>query len=64
MTAVASMYALLAQAASAAQIGSGKIQGGWEYVWGAYSVFWLALALYAAALWTRRAKDARPRGEG
>ena len=37
----------------AAEVGSGKLEGGWEYVWGAYGVFWVSLALYGASLLMR-----------
>jgi hypothetical protein len=63
MTISPSMLGLLAQAADAAPVGSGKIQGGWEYVWGAYIVFWIALALYALSLWSRRSKAGQQGGE-
>jgi hypothetical protein len=63
MTLTPSLIGLLAQAADAAAVGRGQIQGGWEYVWGAYLVFWLALALYAFSLWSRRPKDEHPRAE-
>jgi hypothetical protein len=39
-----------------AQVGAGRIQGGWEYVWTAYGITWSALALYALSLWLRRPK--------
>jgi hypothetical protein len=47
MTVTPTFLGLLAQAAGAGGVGRGQIQGGWEYVWAAYVVFWLALALYA-----------------
>ena len=37
-----------------AQVGSGRIQGGWEYVWAAYIIAWASLSLYALSLWLRR----------
>ena len=43
-------------AADMSPVGSGRIQGGWEYVWGAYGVSWVALVLYAVSLWVRRPK--------
>ncbi len=47
---------LLAQAAQPAyRVGSGRIVGGWAYVWAAYGIAWGALALYALSLWLRRA---------
>lgn len=43
-----------------AQVGAGRIQGGWEYVWTSYGITWSALALYALSLWLRRPKAALP----
>jgi hypothetical protein len=48
--------AVLAQAA-AGEVGSGRIQGGWGYVWVSYGITWGALALYALSLWVRRPKN-------
>jgi hypothetical protein len=31
-------------------VGSGVITGGWGYVWTAYGIFWVGLALYALSL--------------
>ena len=47
---------LLAQVA-AGEVGSGRIQGGWGYVWTSYGITWGALALYALSLWLRRPKN-------
>ncbi len=33
---------------------SGRIQGGWNFVWTAYGLAWSALALYTLSLWLRR----------
>ena len=33
---------------------TGRIVGGWEYVWGAYGVTWVLLGGYALSLWWRR----------
>lgn len=44
---------LLAQA----QVGVGKIQGGWEYVTASYVLTILGILLYAASLWVRRPKE-------
>ncbi len=44
-------------AAEAYPVGSGRIQGGWEYVCGAYALTWFALAAYALSLWLRRPKS-------
>ncbi|HLT30099.1 MAG TPA: hypothetical protein VK013_08645 [Myxococcaceae bacterium] len=46
---------LLAQVADAAErVGSGRIQGGWEFVWASYAIAYLSMALYALSLWWRR----------
>jgi hypothetical protein len=47
---------LLAQQASDAssRVGSGRIQGGWEYVWASYAITWGAIILYTIFLWRRR----------
>lgn len=37
-----------------AQVGSGRIQGGWGYVWACYAVTIATLVLYALSLWVRR----------
>jgi hypothetical protein len=34
-------------------VGSGMIQGGWEFVWSAYGLTWVVLAVYLA--WVLRA---------
>jgi hypothetical protein len=49
------MLGVLAQAA-AGEVGSGRIQGGWSYVWVSYGITWGALALYSLSLWLRRPK--------
>ncbi|QSQ26983.1 hypothetical protein JY651_19605 [Pyxidicoccus parkwayensis] len=36
------------------QVGSGRIQGGWGYVWACYGITLGLLALYALSLWVRR----------
>jgi hypothetical protein len=46
---------VLAQAA-AGEVGSGRIQGGWSYVWVSYGITWGAIALYSLSLWLRRPK--------
>jgi hypothetical protein len=43
-----------------AQVGAGRIQGGWGYVWTSYAIAYGALALYALSLWLRRPKQAVP----
>lgn len=35
-------------------VGSGRIKGGWAYVWACYGITWAALALYGLSLWLRR----------
>ena len=54
-----SELALLAQAA-AGEVGSGRIQGGWGYVWVSYGIAWGSIALYSLSLWLRRPKTASP----
>ena len=39
-----------------AQVGSGRVQGGWEYIWASYAIAWTSLSLYALSLWVRRPK--------
>lgn len=41
-----------------AQVGAGRIQGGWGYVWTSYAIAYGALALYSLTLWLRRPKQA------
>jgi hypothetical protein len=36
------------------RVGSGRIQGGWEYVWVSYAIAWGAIILYTFFLWLRR----------
>lgn len=38
----------------ASRVGSGRIQGGWEYVWACYAIAWAAIILYTLSLWLRR----------
>lgn len=45
--------ALTLLAAMPADVGSGVIHGGWNYVWAAYAVFWIGLALYTVSLIVR-----------
>lgn len=46
-----------------APVGSGRITGGWGYVWFAYGITWLTLIAYGVSLWVRRpgqkTKDAK-----
>lgn len=37
-----------------ADVGQGRIQGGWGYIWSSYGIAWASLALYALSLWLRR----------
>ncbi|MBN8227627.1 hypothetical protein NR800_04210 [Corallococcus interemptor] len=37
-----------------AQVGSGRLQGGWGYVWACYGISVAAFVLYSASLWARR----------
>jgi hypothetical protein len=39
---------------AAGEVGSGRITGGWGYVWVSYGITWGALALYSLSLWLRR----------
>ncbi len=32
--------------AAAGEVGSGRLVGGWNYVWGAFGLLWGAVALY------------------
>ncbi|MCB9682720.1 MAG: hypothetical protein H6733_14740 [Alphaproteobacteria bacterium] len=34
-------------------VGSGVIQGGWEYIYAAYALSWVMLIGYTASLWFR-----------
>lgn len=45
-----------------AQVGSGRITGGWGYVYLAYGVTVLTLALYATSLLIRYRGDKKPPG--
>lgn len=47
-------------AAEAYPVGSGKIQGGWEYIWAAYLITFAALTLYSLSLWLRRREERAP----
>ncbi|HEX4620813.1 MAG TPA: hypothetical protein VH208_04525 [Myxococcaceae bacterium] len=40
---------------------TGRIVGGWEYVWAAYIVTWIALSLYCVSLWLRWPKTVSPK---
>ncbi len=35
------------------EVGSGIVTGGWEYVYAAYAVSWIALIGYTVSLWLR-----------
>ena len=46
---------LLADVADAAtRVGSGRIQGGWGFVWASYAIAYGSMALYGLSLWLRR----------
>lgn len=45
---------MLVLAPAGRAVGSGRIVGGWEYIWAAYAITWAALGLYALSLWLRR----------
>lgn len=36
------------------RVGSGRIVGGWEYVWACYGITLFVLFAYALSLWVRR----------
>lgn len=42
---------------AASQVGSGRIVGGWSYVWVSYGVTWFTFAAYGLSLWVRRGKS-------
>jgi hypothetical protein len=42
---------------AAGEVGSGRITGGWGFVWASYGITWGALSLYALTLWLRRPKN-------
>ena len=54
---------LVAQAGGvtpAGDVGSGKIEGGWGYVWAAWLITWAVIVIYALFLWSReRGEDRR-----
>lgn len=37
-----------------ARVGSGKIVGGWGYVWASYGITWAMMIGYGVYLWVRR----------
>ncbi len=43
-------------AAEPANVGSGQLQGGWEYIWAAWILSWAGLVGYGLSLWVRRPK--------
>lgn len=52
---VAKVWMLMATAASNVPgvVGSGRIKGGWGYVWASYAIVWAGLALYTVSLIVR-----------
>lgn len=36
-----------------AQVGRGRIEGGWSYVWVSYGLTWAVMAFYGLSLWLR-----------
>jgi hypothetical protein len=40
-----------------AQVGRGRIEGGWEFVTAAYVLTGLGIIVYATSLWLRRRKE-------
>lgn len=63
MSAFDVVQTVLAAANSDVAVGSGKISGGWEYVWASYGITWGALILYSVSLWLRRPEAKSPNGE-
>ena len=55
---------LLAAADAARSVGSGRISGGWEYVWAAYIATWATFGLYGFSLWLRRPEAKPESGKG
>ena len=49
-----SAWLMLVLAQTGRTVGSGRIVGGWEYVWAAYGLTWAGVCLYALTLWLRR----------
>jgi hypothetical protein len=43
-----------------AQVGEGRIRGGWGYIWSSYGIAWGSLALYGLSLWLRRPTPPSP----
>jgi hypothetical protein len=62
VTALASSL-LLASADAAQRVGSGKLVGGWEYVWAAYLVLWIVLAVYGGQLWLVHRREVDGKGD-
>ncbi|MFP2929267.1 hypothetical protein ACLESO_29510 [Pyxidicoccus sp. 3LG] len=56
MMTLSTLLVLAAQAAQTApgQVGSGRLVGGWGYVWACYAVTIAMLVLYSLSLWVRR----------
>lgn len=50
LTLLAAAPAAAPSESMAGNVGSGMIQGGWNYVWAAYGIFWAGLALYTLSL--------------
>lgn len=48
---------LLQGASGAEGVGTGRIVGGWEYVYAAYGITYAAIIVYTISLWLRRRGD-------
>ncbi len=35
-------------------VGTGRIVGGWGYIWASYIITWVGVAAYGLSLWLRR----------
>jgi len=55
---LADVAPLLVAAADAAnptaQVGSGKVVGGWAYVWASWGLTWAMMIGYSVYMWVRR----------
>ncbi len=48
--------------AALANVGAGRIVGGWEYIWPAFIIFWGVLLGYGFNLWRTHAKVMNQKG--
>ena len=54
--------ALILANAAMANVGAGRITGGWEYIWAAFLLFWGVLVVYGFNLWRTHAKVMSEKG--